>query len=147
MTSRDAPIIRALVLAVVAALSAGCNHAIFGPDYALNVSNDTSIALKVVVNDRALTNVEPGDGMIVHAGEMPALPWTIVVTTTSGRALLTLPVADGSVVDERAMDGTGSYSAPAARVDLSCGTIRVYVGDVMPGGPAPGPGTAGDCDP
>ena len=54
VTSRDAPIIRALVLAVVAALSAGCNHAIFGPDYALNVSNDTSIALKVVVNDRAL---------------------------------------------------------------------------------------------
>jgi hypothetical protein len=143
MTTRRA----AILLVLVAALAAGCNHAIFGPDYSLTVENDTTIPVTLVVNEKAVTVIQPANGAIIHAGELPALPWRLELTTASGRTVATLPVADGSVVDERAMDGTGSYSAPATRVDLSCGTIRMSVGSVTPGGPPPGPGTPGDCDP
>jgi hypothetical protein len=61
--------------------------------------------------------------------------------------LLALDMTPGSVQDQPNLDGTGSYSAPAARIDLSCGQIRLYAGRMMPGGGIPGPGTPGDCSP
>ncbi|MEA2518753.1 MAG: hypothetical protein QOF49_833 [Chloroflexota bacterium] len=143
MTARSA----AAVVVLVASLVAGCNHAIFGPDYSVTVENDATIPVNLVVNEKAVTVILPGNGAIIHAGEMPGLPWRLALTTAGGRTLVTLPVADGSIVDERAADGTGSYSAPATRIDLSCGSIGLYAGDATPRGPAPGPGTPGDCDP
>jgi hypothetical protein len=137
----------AIALAVVAALAAGCSHVIFGPDYSLTVSNSTTIPVTLVLNEQPVSVIEPGNSIMIHAGDLPARPWTVELTTDGGRSLIELAVAEGSVVDERALDGTGSYGAPAARADLSCGQVRVWVGQVMPGGPAPGPGVPGDCDP
>ena len=135
-----------LVLGAVVAI-AGCGFLVSGPDYSLNVSNDTTIPVTVLLDGRPISVVEPGNGMQIHDREMPARPWRVEITTAGGRRLATMVVAEGSVVDERASDGTGSYSAPAARADLSCGSIRVWAGTVMPGGPAPGPGVPGDCAP
>jgi hypothetical protein len=136
-----------VAVALVAALAAGCSHILSGPDYSLNVSNGTTIPVTLVLNEKPISVIEPGNGMMIHSSDMPARPWTVELTTAAGRSLAELAVTEGSVVDERAFDGTGSYSAPAARADLSCGQVRVWVGQVMPGGPVPGPGVPGDCDP
>ena len=138
---------RAAAFLVVAAVAAGCNHSIFGPDYSLNVSNGTTIPVTLVVNDKHISVIEPGNGAMLHAGDMPALPWTVVLTTTAGRTLATLPVAEGSVVDERALDGTGLYSAPFSRTVLTCGELRIQIGDTAFSGGGPAEGVAGDCGP
>jgi hypothetical protein len=113
----------------------------------LHVLNDTSMPVTLVVNDRVITVVEPMTSANLDAADVGALPLDARVTTASGRELLRLVVEAGSVRDEPNLDGSGSYSAPAARVDLSCGQIRLFAGRIMPGGPAPGPGTPGDCAP
>ncbi len=136
-----------VVLALAAALVAGCSHVIWGPDYSLNVSNETTIPVTLLVNGEQISVIEPGNGLIIHDRELPARPWTVELTTAGGRSLAALPVAEGSVVDERALDGTGSYSAPMSRTVLSCGTLLIQVGDTQSGGGGPVQGVDGDCGP
>ena len=141
-------ILRAAVpLILVAALAAGCSHLIWGPDYSLSVSNGTTMSVTALLNMRQIAVVEPGNGMMIHSGDMPARPWTVELTTAGGRILATLPVAEGSVVDERALDGTGSYSAPVSRTVLTCGELLIEVGDTAFTGGGPAEGVAGDCAP
>ncbi len=58
-----------------------------------------------------------------------------------------MPVAAGSVTQVAEL---GWRDRPASgvgfREDLCCGRLDVWLG-VPHAGPAPGPGTAGDCDP
>ena len=136
-----------LALVLIAALAAGCSHIIWGPDYALSVWNATTIPVTLVVNDKQISVIEPGNGVTIHDGEMPALPWNVELTTAAGRILAALPVAEGSVVDERALDGTGSYSAPFSRTVLTCGELTIQIGDTAFSGGGPAEGVAGDCAP
>ena len=137
----------ALVLGLVAAWAAGCSHLIWGPDYSLSVSNDTTIPVTLHVNGEQISVIEPGNGLVIDDSEMPARPWNVELTTAGGRILATLQVAEGSVVDERALDGTGSYSAPMSRTVLSCGTLLIQVGDTQFSGGGPVEGVDGDCGP
>ena len=144
MTRTGLSVVVAATLAI-AAMAAGCS--ILPPDYTLHVSNSTTLALTLTVNDQPIRVLEPGTSADIGPGSLPALPWAVVLHTASGRVVTTMPVAQGSVVDERALDGTGSYSAPAGRVTLSCGSVFMYVGDISPSGGGPGVGVPGDCEP
>jgi hypothetical protein len=46
-------------------------------------------------------------------------------------------------------DGGAGYGGTLGRVDLSCGRLTIWAGDIQPSGPAPAasPGEPGDCLP
>jgi hypothetical protein len=115
--------------------------------YQLHVNNGTALTVRLLVNDRLVATIEPGGSASIPRADLPALPWTVEGRTRSGRLLAAMAVADGSVLDNRALDGTGEYSAPAAGVGLSCGTFSMYVGDLAPIGGGPTLGRPGDCEP
>jgi len=112
-----------------------------------SIQNGSTLFVDVFVNDMFVTSLEPGecpgcggdDG--IPAGVLPPLPWQLVVRTETGRVLVALPVHAGDVIVTNS-----STRGDGARVDLSCGRIDVWSGPPMVG-PAPGPGTPGDCRP
>jgi hypothetical protein len=107
----------------------------------LEVSNGTTIDVRLVVNGTNVGSIGPQGGMTVEANRLPALPWNAEVQTQSGRRLVFVRVNDGDVwANEHGSGGD------AARVDLSCGRIDVWSGPPLLG-PMPGPGNPGDCDP
>ena len=118
---------------------------------ALGVSNGTTIPVVVWLNGERLAEVAPSAESGAEASEvqgLPALPWHVEVRTQSGRTLTAIDVHPGDITstvtgDQRVRHGV------ADRVDLSCGTLRVWAGDVMPSGPQPpeNPGQPGDCEP
>jgi hypothetical protein len=116
-------------------------------DYTLHVENGTTLALAIAVNGQPVALAAPKDAKAVPAAALPPLPWNVEARSASGRVVLTLVVKPGSVVDIRNADGTGSHSAPGARVDLSCGRLDMYPGNSPMMGPPPGPGAPGDCAP
>jgi hypothetical protein len=136
-----------VVAACVAMLIASCAFVPGIGNDRIHVVNSTTLLVTLVVNGRQIAVVQPSAGADAGPSELGSMPWHAVVRTASGRELVTIDVAPGSVQDVHNADGTGSYSAPAARIDLSCGQIRLYAGRIMPGGPAPGPGSPGDCLP
>jgi hypothetical protein len=57
-----------------------------------------------------------------------------------------MTVRAGDVWTRNNADGSSEAKAAGARVDLSCGRIDIWsLGQML--GPAPGPGTPGDCAP
>ena len=140
------PTLAGLAAVLLGLLLAGCS-ALFGTDYTLHVNNGTTLDLRVVVNGQAVGGVAARRGGVFPVGSLPPLPWNVEAHTVAGRVVLALAVAKGSIVDERALDGTGSYSAPAGRADLSCGRLDMYPNGEGPLGPIPGTGVPGDCVP
>jgi hypothetical protein len=126
-------------------LVVGC--ALLPTDYTLHVINGTSLTLTVVVNTRVVGVVAGYAEAEYQTDKLPGLPWAVEARSTSGRVILTLAVAPGSVTDVVNADGSRSHSAPGARVDLSCGRLDMYPGNTPMLGPAPGPGVPGDCVP
>jgi hypothetical protein len=106
----------------------------------LDVSNETSIPIALVVNHLALGNVVAGRARHYSAAELPSLPWHAEARTLAGRTVVELDVRSGAV----RIASNGSRGV-AMRVDLSCGRIDLWSGPPL-AGPAPGPGTPGDCD-
>jgi hypothetical protein len=127
------------------ALTSGCS--LLPADYTLHVSNSTTLPLTLVVNDHQVAILEPGTDADISSDRLPALPWNVATLTSTGRSVATMDVAPGSVVDQRAIDGTGSYSAPAGRITLSCGLVLMCVGNTRPSGGGLAEGVAGDCAP
>jgi hypothetical protein len=103
--------------------------------------NATTKTLVLVVNGSPVKELQPGVQADVPASALPALPWTADVRLPTGRSLVSLTIHAGDVVL-----GPSSQKGDAARVDLSCGRIDLWSGPPLLG-PAPGPGTPGDCDP
>ncbi len=144
-----------LVLAVVAAVATGCAaptpttdlaHAPSPTTVPLSISNGTSIAVTLVVNGIVVRTIAPGGFEDPVAGPLPPLPWSVETRSPSGRVLSRLTVRAGDVVSTTPdASGHSSSRGDAARVDLSCGRLDVWAGHPMLG-PAPGPGTPGDCD-
>ena len=133
----------ALVLALF--LSVACS--VLPPDYTLHVLNGTTLPLTLVVNGAKVADVAPGTEANVVAADLPSLPWSVSTRTSTGRVVATMQVEPDSVVDDQAIDGTGSYSAPAGGAALSCGQIRMWVGGMQPIGGGPAEGQHGDCEP
>jgi hypothetical protein len=136
---------RLVVLAIVASLILGCS--LLQPDYTLHVSNTTTLPLTLVVNGDKVSDLAPGTEASLAPRDLPSLPWSVSTRTSTGRVVATMQVEPGSVVDDRAIDGTGSYSAPAGGVTLSCGQVRMWVGGMQFSGGGPAEGTPGDCEP
>ena len=113
----------------------------------LSIENGTTIPVLLVVNGSTIETLQPQQAETgIPASRLPPLPWAAEVRTTSGRQLLAMTVHAGDVVQINGSDGGGSSQGDGARVDLSCGRIDLWSGPPMLG-PAPGPGTPGDCDP
>lgn len=133
------------VIAVIATLAIGCGG--IAPDYTLHVSNATTLNVTITVNGAIVGVVAPKtEGSFPPTG-LPALPWDVEARSASGRLLVAMPVAIGSVTDVSGPNGESSHTAPGARIDLSCGRLDLYVGHLPLIGPFPGPGQPGDCVP
>ncbi len=112
----------------------------------LEVSNGTTIAVRLTVNGQPGRPVAAGQSLDVGVDDIGPPPWAAQVRTVAGRVLLELVVSAGDVVTQANGDGSRSAQGPGARVDLSCGRIDIWSGPPLMG-PFPGPGTPGDCNP
>ena len=137
-----------LALTLVLAL-AGCSFPVgptAAPPDALWVNNGITLNVDVVVNGAHARSVSPRSQESMRASDLPRLPWSVELRTQSGRVLTSLTVRAGDVFETTAPDGSHLMKGDAARADLSCGRLDVWVGPPL-AGPAPGPGKPGDCDP
>ena len=131
------------VLAITAWVAA-CG-VIQGEPPSLHISNGTTLVVVLTVNSQQLGEFRPGvGGAVFHEQPLPPLPWTVEARTESGRLLTSMVVLPGAVTTLE--DGSGSTGV-FGRVDLSCGSLRIWAGDSPPSGPMPGPGVPGDCEP
>jgi hypothetical protein len=136
---RTTPIAIALLLGVLA----GCTAPGTVPAGSMSVSieNGTTLTVTLVVNDAPVATVQPGNDADIPASQLSSLPWNVEARSPSGRVLVSLVVHDGDVVQ-----APGGSKGDANRVDLSCGRIDIWSGPPLLG-PAPGPGSPGDCAP
>jgi hypothetical protein len=113
------------------------------PSIGLSIDNGTPLTVTVVVNGAPVGTFRPDAGSQVPA--LAPLPWSVAVTTASGRVLTTMRV---SVADATQPDGS-VHSIPMGRADLSCGRITIWAGSYPPSGPIPPSpaGHPGDCAP
>ena len=133
---------RFLAIAIVPFVVVACPAGVVPPEQMkLDVSNETTIPVRLVVNGAPVVAIAAGDALELDSDQLPALPWDAQVLTVSGRMLVHLRVNAGDVFARENASG-----GDAARVDLSCGRIDLWSGPPLLG-PAPGPGNPGDCDP
>lgn len=139
---------RAVLLAIVlAACNATANPA---TRPSLGVSNGTTLAVTLVVNGLPVAEFPAGGaGPTIDVTALPALPWRVEARSPSGRVLTSMLVEPGQVQTTTVPGGAVEHSGTMGRVDLSCGRLTIWAGDVAPSGPVPAasPGTPGDCDP
>ncbi len=135
------PAVAAMVAIAAVTLAACASGVVPAEAMKLDVSNETTIPVSLLVNGTSVRAIAAGEAAELGANELPGLPWDAEVQTASGRLLVHLRVNGGDVtVQEHGVRGA------AARVDLSCGRIDLWSGPPLLG-PAPGPGSPGDCDP
>lgn len=113
----------------------------------LNISNGTTLTVMLVVNGTVVATAVPGVAVDpIPASALPALPWVVEARSTSGRVLTSLTIHAGDVWQQPVPNGGVETTGDGARVDLSCGRLDIWSGPPMIG-PAPGPGSPGDCAP
>jgi hypothetical protein len=113
----------------------------------INTANQTTLNLAVFVNGTKVADYAAGAGGTLDADQLPPLPWSVAVKTVTGRTLAAFDVQPADLQLTIAANGGILGRIPGARVDLSCGTLRMWAGDQPMSGPPPGPGTPGDCEP
>jgi hypothetical protein len=141
-----------LVTALFCLLLAGCGTSQPpAPNPKLGISNGTTLTVTLVVNGQSIADFPPGGpDPTVDVAALPPLPWTVDARSPSGRLLTSMEVRPGDVRSSSiGPSGEASYSGTFGRIDLSCGRITIWAGDVTPSGPAPvpSPGKPGDCAP
>lgn len=140
-----------LFIPALCSLLAACQLTIDGAhvDPPLHVESGTELAVSVLVNGQLVAEYPAMASGEVDA-DLPPLPWRVEARSAPGRILTSFDVAIGDVRTDRGPQGdiTGGTAA-LGRVDLSCGRLSVWAGDITPIGPAPGPnpGRPGDCQP
>ena len=127
-------------------LTVTCTPAPTGEPHDLVVSNGTTLRVTIVVNGMALRTIQPQTDETVFVKDLPPLPWAVEARTSAGRALLSMSVRAGDVWETTRPDGSHELNGDANRVDLSCGRLDMWSGAPLLG-PAPGPGSPGDCAP
>ena len=138
-------------MAALCGLIAACQVTIDGAhdNPPLHVENGTELAVSVLVNGQ-LVDEYPAMASGEVDADLPPLPWRVEARSASGRILTSFDVALGDVRTDRGPQNEITHgSAMLGRVDLSCGRLSVWAGDITPMGPAPGPnpGRPGDCEP
>jgi len=111
----------------------------------LDLLNETTIGLVLVVNGAKRGTVVPGDIGDWVIAELGPLPWGAEARTASGRLLASLVVHAGD---------TGRISLPTGikeravgvRVELSCGGFVLWSGDGLDTPEPAAGGAPGDCD-
>jgi hypothetical protein len=131
-------------LCVASMLLVACSPAVATDP--LEVSNQTTIEVGLFVNGTHVADLRPLATAQVPSSELPAPPWHVEARTAGGRVLLTLDVGPDPVRRSTAPNGGVSIAGAGIRAELSCGQIDLWVGPPLLG-PAPGPGTPGDCNP
>lgn len=143
-----------LPAALAAVLLAGCT-ALGGPSLdpsarpSLGVSNGTTLTVTLVVNGQRVADFPAGGPQPdIDVTSLPPLPWTVEARSPSGRLLTSMNVGPGDVSTTTRADGVVERSGTMGRVDLSCGSLRIWAG-FAPSGPAPREpaGSPGDCAP
>jgi hypothetical protein len=132
-----------LAAAIAGLVLAACSATGTVPAASMSVSmsNGTTLQVTIAVNNIPVATVKPGDDANLPASQLPGLPWDVEARSPSGRVLVSMVVHDGDVVQTQ-----NSQKGDANRVDLSCGRIDIWSGPPLLG-PAPGPGSPGDCTP
>jgi hypothetical protein len=121
-----------------------------GNDYDIVVANGTTLVVTVLVIGSVAHVYAAGEGGTLPALTLGRLPWSVEARTASGRLLAAMTVTDGSAgcTDEPGGGDVRACRGVVAMLDLSCGRFDMYTnGSGFTGGPAPGPGTPGDCEP
>jgi hypothetical protein len=121
--------------ALVAILLAACGSTTVSDHPNLGVANGTTLTVTLVVNGRALGDFESGAGPSIDVSGLPALPWTVEARSPSGRVLTSMTVEPGQVWSRTSLNGVGEHNGVFGRVDLSCGRLTIWAGDVTPSGP------------
>ena len=103
----------------------------------LGISNETSVAITLVVNGTLIETVPPHRGDAPVTATLPGLPWTVEVRSPSGRTLASLDVPENAYITNN--------SGRAVRVELACGRIDLFAGPPLLG-PAWNPASTGSCD-
>jgi hypothetical protein len=135
------------VVASLVAIALACLDCTAGFSEPLQVNNGTRLAVTVLVNGQVIRTVEPKSGIVEISPErLPPVPWNVEVRSPSGRLLVNLLVRPEMVTRATGTGGQVSLTGAAARADLSCGRLDVWVGPPLLG-PLPEPGKPGDCDP
>lgn len=113
----------------------------------IEVSNQTTLAVTLVVNGSALRTFPPGAIGAIRVSDLPALPWIVEARAPSGRVLTSMAVRAGDISETSRPDGVRVLQGAAARVELSCGRLDLWSGPPMLGPMAGTTGKPGDCDP
>ncbi len=125
------------VALLVAVIVVACATALPSPSAAsmvsVGVSNDTTMALAVSINDQRLGDVSPADtaAEFTPTGSL-RFPWSIEVRSTSGTVLLSMIVQGQDVVSTTAPGGEWIQTQRFERVDTTCGRLMVWAGEVEP---------------
>ena len=143
---------RSLTAMLLALLLAGCAALPAVPPTAtvavqLGIANGTTLDVTVVVNGRPVAESPAGGPPpTIDPARLPPLPWIVEARSPSGRLLTSMRVEPGDVVSDPAM---GMHRGAMGLVDLSCGRLTIWAGDVQHSGPVPAspPGRPGDCVP
>lgn len=140
---------------IVATLAlAGCGAPGASPSPApkrvqLGVSNGTTLDVSLFVNGQLVRDYPAGAPVpTIDPASLPVLPWTVEARSPLGRVLTSMTVESGQITTT-ILPNSVQRTGAMGRVDLSCGRLTIWAGDVMPSGPVPppSPGTPGDCLP
>jgi len=142
---------RLLLLSIAAAVAVfACSAAPPATPVDLGIANGTTLTVSLFVNGQ-LVGVSPPNAPspTIYPNSLPPLPWMVEAKSATGRVLTSMIVEPGEVRTATGPDGQISHNGTFGRVDLSCGRLTIWAGDVVPSGPAPpaSPGTPGDCVP
>jgi hypothetical protein len=111
----------------------------------LHVDNGTTVQISVVLDGREASQVAPRTTTVVSLRNEPIGDVTIEARIPNGRPVITFAI-DPRVLGAAPVGSVTNVTGAAHRVDLSCGRLDIWL-LTPPLGPAPGPGTPGDCGP
>ncbi len=116
----------------------------------LHVANGTTLTVVLFVNGQHVADFPSGGPTpTIDPASLPPLPWSVEARSPTGRILTSMAVRPGDVSSITDPGGGIRSTTPFGRVDLSCGRLTIWAGDVPVIGPVPPSpaGSRGDCAP